>query len=299
MLTSPRALPVKAQAGFLFLLWVGLTVGTELLLPLLSYPAVHLTFTGLILFLLFYAKAGGTNPLLIVFLLIGVIAVPLIGTVSPALARGVADGLFFAALVAVGTVYLAGVFFPDPPSSGVLANAAAETLTDSPDSRAKALLALRSLAVLFPLVVVFQLYSMTNASVTLVFAMMLSLEPSYGTHLRAGSDLILANLSGGLVAVVLYRLLVIVPSFPFFLMLTTAAGLIIGNQIFAETKIGKLLSSGVTAVFVVLGPTLTGDAAAGSTLAIRLFFIFAGVIYVVLGFGLLERLTRGSRSSVS
>ncbi len=295
LLTVPRALSVKKQAGFLILLWAGLKVGTEILLPLLGYPAVHIVFTGLVLFLLFYAKADGKNPIFIVFMLIGVIAVPLIGTIQPSLARAVADGLFFAAAVSIGTVYLSTALFPDPaeveppprPDPGA---AAAER-----PARDKVVLALRSLAVLFPLVVLFLLYSMTSAAVMLIFAMMLSLEPTYGVHLKAGSGLILAQLSGGLVAVVLYQLLVMVPSFWFFLTLCFGSGLLIGDQIFRGTKLGKLLSAGITAVFIVLGPTLTGDSAAGANLAIRLALITAGVLYVVLAFGLLERLTRGRR----
>jgi hypothetical protein len=295
LLTTPRALPVKMQLGFLVLLWLGLTVGTELLLPLLQYPAVHVLFTGLALFLLYYAKAGGTNPILIVFMLIGVIAVPLIGTIQPSLARAVADGLFFSAAISVGTIYLSSAIFPDPPGVDPPPRPDPAAAPESLSSGERALLALRSLAVLFPLVVLFLLYSITNAAVMLIFAMMLSLEPTYGVHLKAGSGLILAQLSGGIVAVVLYQLLVMVPSFWFFLMLCFASGILIGDQIFRDTKLGKLLSAGITAVFIVLGPTLTGDAAAGSNLVTRLSLIAAGVIYVVLAFGLLERLTRGRR----
>jgi len=293
LLTTPRALGPKQQIGFLVLLWAGLTVGTELLLPLLSYPAVHILFTGLALFLLFYAKASGTNPIVIVFVLIGVIVVPLIGTVQPSLARAVAQGLVFSAAVSVLTIYIAGAVFPDPTDVPVPVKPPAPAT--KPTSSECARLALRSLIVLYPLVVFFQLYSMTGASVMLIFAMMLSLEPTYGVHLKAGSGLIFANLSGGLVGVILYQLLVMVPSFWFFLMLCLLSGLLIGDQIFSHTKLGQLLSAGITAVFIVLGPTLTGDAAAGANLALRLALIAAGVIYVVLAFGLLERLTRGAR----
>jgi hypothetical protein len=294
LLTTPRALGPKQQMGFLVILWAGLTVGTEILLPLLSYPAVHLLFTGLALFLLFYKKASGTNPIVIVFMLIGVIVVPLIGTVQPALARGVAQGLVVAAAVSVLTIYISGALFPDPKDAP--APPKPKAAATKPSSKECAVLALRSFVVLYPLVVLFQLYSMTGAAVMLIFAMMLSLEPTYGVHLKAGSGLILANLSGGLVGVILYQLLVMVPSFWFFLMLCLLSGLLIGDQIFSGSQLGKLLSAGITAVFIVLGPTLTGDAAAGANLALRLALIAAGVIYVVLAFGLLERLTRGAQS---
>jgi hypothetical protein len=293
LLTTPRALAPKQQIGFLMLLWAGLTLGTELILPVLHYPVVHVLLTGLALFLLFYKKAQGTHPILIVFLLIGVIVVPLIGTIQPSLARAVAKGLFYSAAISVATVYVATALFPDPSDAPPPPTPDAAARERSPTECAA--LSLRSVAVLFPLVVLFQLYSMTGAAVMLIFAMLLSMEPTYGVHLRAGSGLILANLSGGLVGVLLYQLLVMVPSFWFLLMLCLAAGLTIGHEIFSGTKLGKLLSAGITAVFIVLGPSLTGDSAAGANLATRVGLITAGVIYVVLAFGLLERLTRGRR----
>jgi hypothetical protein len=48
-------------------------------------------------------------------------------------------------------------------------------------------------------------------------------------------------------------------------------------------------------VFLILGPVLTGEAAAGVELLIRLGLIMGAVVYVVMAFGLLERLTRGRR----
>jgi hypothetical protein len=310
LLVAPRALPVKAQAAFLVLLWVGLTVGTELILPLLQYPAIHVLMTGLAMFLLFYAKAAGVGPILVVFLLIGVLVIPLVGTIQPSLARSVAEGLFFCAAVSVLVVYVLTALLPDPdvpsPSSGRAQTPAegeprerAETEAAGASARERSALALRSVVVLFPLVLVLQLYSATSAVVMLVFSMMLSLEPTYGAHLKAGSGLILANLAGGLVGVALYQLLVMVPSFPFLLLLCFAAGLLVGHQIFSGTPLGKLLSAGITAVFIVLGPSLTGDSTAGAGLAMRLVLISAGVIYVVLAFGLLRRLTEGGRSMPS
>jgi Protein of unknown function (DUF2955) len=297
LLVSPRALPLKAQAGFLVLLKVGLVVGTEVFLPILAYPSVFLLLSGLTLFLLFYARASGAPPLLVVFLLIGVIVVPLVGTINPSLARSVADGLFFSAAIAIVTVNVSGALIPDPSGLAVVEKAEPSAAKDS--SRERALLALRSVVVLYPLFVLFMLYSAVGGAVALIFAMMLTLEPTYGAHLKAGAGLILANLSGGMVAVIIYQLLVFVPSYPFFLILVTASGLLIGNEVFSDTKLGKLLSAGITAVFIVLGPTVTGDAAAGANLALRLALIAAGVIYVVLAFGLLERLTRGKRRSAA
>jgi hypothetical protein len=156
-------------------------------------------------------------------------------------------------------------------------------------------LASRSFVVLYPLTVVFLYYSLVGGTVVLVMASFLAMEPTFGKHLAAGKGLILGNLVGGLVAVAIYNLLVWVPAYPFFLLLVLLAGLWVGGWIFSDHPLGKLFGIGITAVFLILGPAVTGDAEAASKLYTRVALIMGAVVYVVLAFGLLERLTRGRR----
>ncbi len=300
LLSLPKVMPFKTSLAFVAMIGGSFILSARLLLPTLSYPAVHLLVTALILFLLFYARAGGMKPVVVVFLLIGVLVVPLIGTVSESLAIGVANGLIFATIVAVATTYVAAAVFPDPPGVGPTMASEREDVGGEeddavPSPRLRTAMALRSLVVLYPLVIVFQMFSMTGFAVVLIFASLLTMEPTYGKHLAAGKDLVLANLAGGLVAVVIYELLVMVPAFAFLLLVVLLAGLWVGGWIFSDRPLGKLLGAGITTLFIVLGPTLTGDAEAGTNLFIRLFMIMGAVVYVVLAFGLLERLTRGRR----
>ena len=300
LLTLPKPLPLKAGIGFIVILTGSLVLAREFLIPTLDYPAIHFLLTGLILFLLFYAKAGGTNPVLVVLLVIGILVVPLAGTVSATLAEAVTLGVIFAAVVAIAMLYLTAALFPDPrleEGTGVEAEeaVAGEESEGRPSSHIRSVLALRSLVVLFPLAVGFQLFSLLGSMVALIMATLLALEPEYGKHLKAGKGLILANLVGGLIAVGVYRLLVWVPSFTFFVLLVFLGGLWMGGWIFSDRLLGKLLGGGITTVFLILGPVLTGEAAAGIELLIRLGLIMGAVVYVVLAFGLLERLTRGRR----
>ena len=295
LLTLPRAMPPKLAVGFLVVFGVCLLFGTKVMLASLAYPAVHVLLTGLVLFLLFYAKAGGTQPVLIVLAVIAILMIPLVGSVNAELAGSVAAGLYIGAVVSIAVVYVAVAAFPDPPGLAPAQGKDADVTADVPPPRARAALALRSLIVLFPLAMAFQMLSLVGGAVALIMAIMLSLEPTFGKHLAAGKSLIFANLAGGLVAVVIYELLVFVPSFTFFLMLVLLAGLVIGKWIFSDSVLGKLLAAGITAVFIILGPSLTGDAAAEASLFIRLLLIVGAVLYVVLAFALLERLTRGRR----
>jgi hypothetical protein len=302
LLTLPKVLPIKAGIGFLVILSGAMILSRELLVPTLDYPAVHLLLTGFILFLLFYAKAGGANPILVVLLILGILLVPLAGTVSVTLAGWVTQGLIFATAVGIIVHYLAAALFPDPSlveESGVVAGEPSEGTGEGsqglPSRRVRAVLALRSLIVIFPLAALFQLFSLVEFMVALIMAALMALEPEFGKHLKVGKGLILANLMGGLVAVGIYKLLVWVPSFTFFLLLVLLGGLWMGGWIFSERLLGKLLGGGITTVFLILGPVLTGEAAAGAELLIRLGLIMSAVVYVVLAFGLLERLTRGRR----
>ena len=295
LLTLPRAMPPKLAVGFLVVFGVCLLFGSQVMLASLAYPAVHMLLTGLLLFLLFYAKAGGTQPVLVVLMLVAILMIPLVGSVNAELAGAVARGLYIGAVVSIAVVYVAIAAFPDPPGPAAAQNNAPDVAADVPPPRVRAALALRSLVVLYPLAMTFQMLSLVGGAVALIMAIMLSLEPTFGKHLAAGKGLIFANLAGGLVAVIIYELLVFVPSFTFFMMVVLLAGLVIGKWIFSDSTLGKLLSAGITAVFIILGPSLTGDAAAGASLFIRLLLIVGAVVYVVLAFGLLERLTRGRR----
>jgi hypothetical protein len=279
LLSLPKVMPVKAGIAFVAILSAAFILSSTLLLPTLRYPLVHLLLVGLILFHLFYARAGGANPIIVVFAVIGVMAIPLVGSVSEALASGVAKGLSAGAALAVAMVYASAALFPDPAELGptVVASGGARKTKDAkpppPPQRVRLALALRSLVVIYPLYVAFLLFSLVDLAVVLIFAALLGLEPTFGKHWAAGKGLILANLAGGMVAVVVYNVLIWVPAYLFFLLLVALAGLVVGRLIFSETPLGKLLAGGITTVFVVLGP----------------------VLYVVVAFGIMERLTRGRR----
>ncbi len=300
LLTGGEILTFRKGLGVLVVLSGSLFVGTRLMMPMLGYPAVYLLLTGLVLFLLFYAKASGASPILVVLLILAVTVVPMVGTISPSLAVAVTRGLLISASIAIALVLLSTALFPDPAAPGPKVESQ-ETAAPGEKPRASSprdgptALALRSVVVLFPLVVVFQLFSLVEYSVVLIMASLLALEPTFGKHLAAGRGLIVANLTAGLVAVLLYQLLVMVPSFPFFLLLMLLTGLWYGRWIFSDHVLGRLLSAGIAPLFVILGPTLTSDVEAGEQITVRIVLIMFAVTYVALAFGLLDRLTRGRR----
>ena len=61
----------------------------------------------------------------------------------------------------------------------------------------------------------------------LIFIAILSLTPGAAGNVKAGVALILGNVLGGVVAVVFFELLVIVPSYPFMVLLILLCGLVL------------------------------------------------------------------------
>ena len=292
LLTTPRALPPKAQVVAVGLIGFSLVVGSELLLPLLQYTAVYILVTGLLIFVLFYFRAMGLSPIVVALLLLGVVAIPLIGTILPGLGKKAAQGILFATVVAMTLVHLSIAVIPDPRD---LDPPAPPPKPERPTREQAAFSALRGLTVFLPMVIVFQMYSLVEATVGLFQAMLLTMDPAYGKHLRMGSMILVSHGAGGVAAVVVFGLLTMVPSFWFLLLLMLAAGLVMGDQIFRGTTLGKLLKSGTASFFIVLGPSLVQDGTASSNLTVRLVSIAVAVLYVVLAFALMERLRGGRR----
>ena len=186
LLSLPKVMPFKKSLAFVAIISGSFLLSAWLLLPTLRYPFVHLVITALILFLLFYARAGGTNPLIVVFLLIAALVVPLIGTLSESLAMAVSKGLIFATVVAVAMTYVAAAAFPDPPGLGPTVASASQGGDSGedegagegdgpPSPRVRTAMALRSMVVLYPLVVVFQMFSIADFAVVIIFASLLTL----------------------------------------------------------------------------------------------------------------------------
>lgn len=297
LLTAPRAMSVRVAVGALALLGVSLLFATQVMLPTLDYPPIHVALTGLLLYRLMLWKISGGPAVVVVLLIIGILLVPLVGTVDPELAGAVAVGLYLDAVLAVAIVFMVSALIPDPADAPPHLKPKPEPLAES--RRERSTLAIRSVVVLLPLAASLQLFSLTDATVSLMMAILLTLEPRYGKHLKTGMGLLAANLAGGLVAVAMYQAMIFVPSYAFLLLVTSLAGLVIGGQIFSGSKVGKLLGAGITTAYIVLGPSLTGTSEAGASMLLRLAFVVVGVAYVVFAFGLMERLHLLKRGRVA
>ena len=294
LLASPAPRPtVRSAAAFVLPVAAGAFVGVVLTRYLLQYPGIFLLVEFLVLYRIFYALAGGANPLRMVWLLIAALVIPLVGMASIGLAIGVAFGLVYGALISVGVTWFAHVLLPDLPGPDQGTGGEAPAAKPAPPPAARAAYARRSLTVLFPMLLLFMAFSLTSDAVILVYAGLLSLLPSFAAGWKQGKGMITANLIGGAVAIVFYNLLIVIPSIGMFLLLTLLVGLTFGDVIFSDRPIAPVIKSAFNAVVLLVGMSVTITGAdAASKFYTRIAQIILAVAYVAVAFGFLEYLQR-------
>jgi len=296
LLASPAPRPtLRSAAAFLLPVAAGAFLGVVLTRYFLRYEEIFLLIELVVLYRIFYALAGGANPLRMVWLLIAALIIPLVGMASIGLAIGVAIGLVYGAVIAVGVTWFAHVLVPDLPHGAEDHSGAGDAKPGRPvpPPAARAAYARRSLTVLYPMLLVFMYFSLTSAAVILVYAGLLSLLPNFAAGWKQGKDMINANLIGGIVAIVFYNLLIVIPSIWMFLLLTLLVGLTFGDVIFSDRPIAPVIKSAFNAVVLLVGMSVTITGAdAASKFYTRIAQITLAVVYIAVAFGFLEYVQR-------
>ncbi len=286
MLMGGAQVDLKTGLGFFAVIVGGCIFGLLLSMTVVDYPFVCLLIFSILLLQIYYAGNRGLSPFAVIMLMMAVTVIPLIGIPSINLSLLLVDALMTSGLVSVA---IALFFFaviptePDPPAEPK----AADGPQLSPEHSA-----IISTLVIVPLLAYFYSFSVTSAIIVLVFAAILAQTVNLATSKKGAAVLVLANGLGGLTAVAVYNLLVIVPWWPFMVCLIALTATIFAACIFSGKPTAPLYSSAFTAVLLLVGSSVSSDSAdAAEKFLTRLFQIFMAGAYVVLAFSLLKYLS--------
>ena len=111
---SPRP-SLRIGLGLIVVISGASLLGLVLARLLLPYPYIFLLVAFLVLFRIFYMKAGGGSPLVVVFLLMGITIVPIVALESMELGTAIAKALAAGSVMVIGTVFLTYGLMPDLP----------------------------------------------------------------------------------------------------------------------------------------------------------------------------------------
>lgn len=122
--------------------------------------------------------------------------------------------------------------------------------------------------------------------IILIFITILSMQPSF--NYKAGVAMILGNLLGGIFAILAYELVVMVPFYPYFLLLVLAISLYFASILFSKSPKAPLFGMGFSTFLLITGQSVSSTSNAGGEVWLRVLMIMIAVLYVVVAFRILE-----------
>ncbi|MEP0712053.1 hypothetical protein [Algoriphagus sp.] len=148
-------------------------------------------------------------------------------------------------------------------------------------------IALNGLIVIFPVVILFFFYRPNNLILTLIYIVMLGMDPLIYKSKKV-FVILLANLFGGIVAVVAYNLLTISPTFFFYSIVLLAASAFFTFNMYSDKKTRDMYPMAYRTFFVVMGVVSSTTDQVEGKLVDRLLGIILAVVYVVLAYHVLN-----------
>ena len=290
MLALPLPAPtLKSGIKFVLALVIPAYAGM-LLLPFLE----HARWAGILLVVLalfgsFYYSARGGSPVMGMFMTVGITIAVTVGSVSADALLLVVNGIAVGAVAGVAFVFIAHALLPDLPAPQV-AGSGTEQPPPGPPSRPSTLTArrnaLRSLAVVLPLVIFF-LYSSSSASYVVIMIKVASMGQQANSEVsRAmGREQLESTLWGGIGAIVAWQIMSIWPSLLMFWLLIGLAGLLYGTRIFQGPGMhpkGGMWSYALLTMIILITPAVMdsqGGGTAGAAFYSRLMLFVVIAIY--------------------
>jgi hypothetical protein len=263
-----------------FSLLIGLLISEYLL----SFPVISILVFGLLFFFIYYNDTPAAPPFSSLFMTLGVTIVPIMGfagtgvshLIAIALLVNFAGGLFFA--------WLFHSLMPNSLAKQLPAAAPAQKPPPPPlpsrEERIKK--ALASTIVALIAVTIFFSFNLLSYAYAMIQICLMVGSADAKASLQGLKAAAMSCLIGGIAIVIVFNLLVAVPTYSFMLILTLLCSLFFSRQVFSGKPEAKLYFSGLTTFLVLLGTSTMVDKVASTNFYLRIAqILFAGLFAVV------------------
>ncbi|WP_289053105.1 DUF2955 domain-containing protein [Carboxylicivirga marina] len=275
---GPDAKCPSAKTGISFVLLIAITtfLGFVVSKYFIDKQAVFILIIGLSLFYIFYSeKLKGPVK---TFMLISLLLMPVLSMQHIAVAYMFNVYFIIGAVITILLVWVVYLILPDKTEHAKdieVANKKNNSANNESFDKA-----IQTLFVVFPIVLLFFYFGWSGSLIILMFVGLLSMNPSFNA--KAGFVLIVGNLTGGVLAIIAYEILTLVPHFTFFILLTLGIGLLMAKQVFSGNKTAPLYGMAYSTFLLIIGQATTSTSDAGEKVWIRVLQIMIAVLYVVI-----------------
>jgi hypothetical protein len=291
---APGAKPPTIKTTLLFLMIIAVTSTTGIIFSrfFLEYPLVFMPLLILAIFHIYYTTSLQHMK---VWFLISLLVTPMISQQSMRLGSVVAVNLFVNAFLAISLVWLVYFIFPFKEATIEVKKTSSEI---RPSDSVRFISAVKKMMVIVPVLISFFVFNWTDAMLVLIFVSILSMNPAFANK-KAGIALIVANLGGGLAAIVAYNLLTVVPNLIFLGLLTLLTGLIFGEKLFSRKPLSTLFGTAFSTFLLILGNVTSFIGEAGEMVWTRIFQLAIVVVYLVIGFFLADHFIKVDKTEIT
>ncbi|MCQ9082217.1 DUF2955 domain-containing protein [Vibrio harveyi] len=260
------------------------TMGLGLLLSggITQYPIVLLIAVGLMMAWGYYLFTDPKWNLFATILLIAVLMLPFMAINNPAISVVLASGLAISGAVSVAIFALVHIYLPEPDSK--FAGYAAPPISKEQRWHAS----FRAMLISFPVVCFFFIFQISEALLTMMFVALLSLMITSEKSVKLSAFLIISNGIGGILAILAFSILTIVPSIFFYTAFIALLAVLIGKKIYTVPEKAPIFATAFSTLLVLIGSTLMSSGDIDSNTFIRIFQLVLVGTYMILASLFLE-----------
>ena len=250
---------------------------------LLPFPAVMVLTLCLALYRVFiFILGAGAHLLAIVGIVLGFTVIPVVAALLPEIALIAGLGLFADIVIAIPIAWLAFILIPAPPAPPALGHdeipqevivSSAGTLT----------------LVVAPLLAAFLVFGWTKVLVLIYSAIFATALGSVAAGKKGWKSMHANLIYGGVGMLLIYELMVMVPSIPFMIVLIFAVCMLFASRIFGGGPTAALWTSGFFGFLILLGSALPAEGVSTSIKTLdRVWQILLATAYLVFAFRVVD-----------
>ncbi len=273
---SPK-LPIKKLLMLFAIIVSAIILGGILTRLLLPFPAVFLLIITLLIFWISYWNNSGGNEFVITMLLVGFTAIPALAVLDLYLAELFTVSFLFSCFITLLITMIMHEIIPDHRQNLEAINSDEIKLAAQP-IRIK--LALLSTLMIMPVMALF-LALQSSSLLILIFVALLAQKPDLVAGIKGSKALLVANTFGGIIAIVLYNLLKIAPTFSFLLLLFALTLTVFSRFIYSNRATPPLYAMALGTVIILIASASSGAADADEKFYTRIAQIACACGYII------------------
>ena len=264
---------------------------------LLHFPLICIPIYGLLFFLIYYNDTPSAPPFSTMFMTLGITIVPMMGLSGVGLSHFIAVAILINFCLGLFCAWLFHTLIPNSLAKEHQQEAPAEKPVPPPiPSRAERVeQSMISTAVALTAVTIFFTLNLTAYAFAMIQICFMVGSPSTNASFATMKNNVLACCIGGATIIVVFNLLVTVPTYLFLLAINLLVLIYFSGKIYAGGATAGAFIPGLTTFLVLLGTSTMVDKVAINNFYIRIGLILFAGLFAIAGIVLIDHILFSSR----